>query len=77
MYLQGQTTECVSHMITVWCEEGGGSSEVAESDPKDPQLRQRHLPARGILLHQLHGEKTKQRQFVPFSMFTSAVILDV
>ncbi len=56
MYLQGQTTECVKHMVTVWREEGGGLSEVAESYPKDPELRKWHLPARGILFHQLHKD---------------------
>lgn len=62
VYSQGQTTECVEHMITVWWEEGGGSSEVAERQLKDPELRQWHLPATRILLHQLHGEKAKKRR---------------
>lgn len=60
LYLQGQTTECVEHMITVWCEESGDSSEVNESYLKDPELRQWHLPARGMLLHKLYREKGKQ-----------------
>lgn len=56
-YLQSQATECAEHVITVWCEEGWGLRKIAESNLKDPELRQEHLPARGVLLHQLQRQK--------------------
>lgn len=51
-------------MITVRCEESGGSGEEAESRLKDPELRQRPLPARGVLLHQLRRDKGGEAELV-------------
>lgn len=44
-------------MVTAWCENSGGLGEVAQSFLKDPELRQRQLPARGMLLNNLHTSK--------------------
>lgn len=46
-------------MVTAWCENCGGPSEVAEGFLKDPELRQRHLPARGMLLNNLCRNQAK------------------
>lgn len=59
VYSQGQAAECVEHMIRARCKGGGGSHKVAERYLKDPELRQWHLPARGILLYQLHRERVE------------------
>lgn len=68
-YLQSQATECAEHVITVWCEEGWGLRKIAESNLKDPELRQEHLPARGVLLHQLQ----RQKQHLNKSTIQSAI----
>lgn len=44
-------------MVTAWCENSGGLGEVAESFLKDPELRQRQPPARGMLLNNLRTNK--------------------
>lgn len=46
-------------MVTAWCENSGGPCEVGEGFLKDPELRQRHLPARGMLLNNLCRNQAK------------------